>query len=677
MSLTVKVYDNGDHSCLVWEPGGDQPTQGCRGFAVRRKKNGKQDCLTNRVGFTAAKPPPAGSAAPAPQSSEVWPIQRYLWWDYDVQPGDKVQYQVVPILGAAAALKAAEPLASGWTPTMEISGQATAHLSAFFNKGIIASQWVTKALAAASKDGNLKGTLTQAISQPGNPLRDALGGLLKKRILDLLAEVKSAGGILFAALYELNDPELEAALMALGDKVNLILANGAFQPPSNDENQQVREYLKAKSNIKVFDRLVSSGHFAHNKFVVFCDPQGKAQRVLTGSTNWTMSGLCTQANNGLVIDDATVADAYLQEWERLQTAGNGFPPSLIAANSQAKGFDVDGGRLSLWFAPTDQGEDLQQARRLINQANQGILFLFFNPGTFQEDPNRWTLLQSILNRHQPANNPYYQPDLYIHGVVNQQIPSLTEPGPANGAPATKASAGPAGRAPSAPGQATGGSPAIHQLDPAAAIHPVSLFTRGDVAPTRLNQDVLVPANIRAQYTPTWDTELKGASMVMVHSKVVVLDPFGPSPVVMTGSHNLGPKASAMNDDNLVIIEGNAPLAAAYAVNIISIYDQYRWRSYVTNQQVTPQPGQQAFTGLEDDDQWQQGHLSGDSLAEIRFFMGNGPAGGSEPGAPAPKAGRGASPSAKAGSGQAIRSVTSVPAKRTRTAVPPKKKGSCA
>jgi hypothetical protein len=32
-------------------------------------------------------------------------------------------------------------------------------------------------------------------------------------------------------------------------------------------------------------------------------------------------------------------------------------------------------------------------------------------------------------------------------------------------------------------------------------------------------------------------------MVMVQSKCIVVDPFGPKPCVMTSSHNMGPKAS--------------------------------------------------------------------------------------------------------------------------------------
>src|SRR6267378_137063 len=117
----------------------------------------------------------------------------------------------------------------------------------------------------------------------------------------------------------------------------------------------------------------------------------------------------------------------------------------------------------------------------------------------------------------------------------------------------------------------------------------------------------------------WEKELLGASMVNIHSKVIVLDPFGANPVVMTGSHNLGFKASNANDDNLVIIEGNAPLAAAYAINIIAIYQAYRWNSYVEAHRQDPR----SWHGLVDNDQWQSSYLTGDRLNELKFWSGDG------------------------------------------------------
>src|SRR4051794_24154391 len=231
-------------------------------------------------------------------------------------------------------------------------------------------------LSQVGKDAKL----ADLIKTPGNPLRNALSGLLRPQLLALLKEVKDNGGEIYAALYELNDPELIPALTALGKKCHLLLANGAFKPPDNDENKKVRQDLADRVDLS--NRLASGDHFAHNKFVVFCDAGGKPQRVLTGSTNWTMTGLCTQANNGIVIDDPDIAANFLDEWQLLKQAGNHYPPWLAQKNSQARTFQIDGGRITQWFAPTGGAEELACARKLINAAKEGILFLFFNPGHF-------------------------------------------------------------------------------------------------------------------------------------------------------------------------------------------------------------------------------------------------------------------------------------------------------
>jgi hypothetical protein len=126
---------------------------------------------------------------------------------------------------------------------------------------------------------------------------------------------------------------------------------------------------------------------------------------------------------------------------------------------------------------------------------------------------------------------------------------------------------------------------------------------------------MVPKAIKDTFH-NWAKENLGSG-VHVHSKVVVIDPFGEHPVVMTGSHNLGFKASTANDDNLMIVEGNARLAAAYAINIIAIYQSYRWNTNVEKHR------QDAtfWHGLEDDDTWQNGYLTGDHLSEYEFWLG--------------------------------------------------------
>ena len=131
--------------------------------------------------------------------------------------------------------------------------------------------------------------------------------------------------------------------------------------------------------------------------------------------------------------------------------------------------------------------------------------------------------------------------------------------------------------------------------------------------------LMVPKAIKDVFHD-WASEVMNQG-VHVHSKVIVIDPFGEHPVVITGSHNLGYKASTKNDDNMMIVEGNAPLAASYAANIIAIYQTYRWNTYVDAHAKDPQ----VWHGLVDNATWQDSYLKADGpdLAEIKFWLGEG------------------------------------------------------
>ena len=188
--------------------------------------------------------------------------------------------------------------------------------------------------------------------------------------------------------------------------------------------------------------------------------------------------------------------------------------------------------------------DLEQAGQLIDDAQDGILFLMFNPGP------RGTLLNDIIELASPSSQKF-KPNLYIQGVVNQ--------------------------------------------NPGTAKSPVILFNRGDRIDA--NADVVLPAAIPG-VLKFWQPELLKLPQThaMVHSKVVVIDPYGANPVVMTGSHNMGPKASGVNDENLILIQGNRDLASQYAGKIMEIYSQYRWRASVQADQGKPK-----WQGLADDE----------------------------------------------------------------------------
>jgi phosphatidylserine/phosphatidylglycerophosphate/cardiolipin synthase-like enzyme len=246
------------------------------------------------------------------------------------------------------------------------------------------------------------------------------------------------------------------------------------------------------------------------------------------------------------VRDPSLAQFYLDQWKALAAAGDITPPDLYESDATPRTPPRNKGT-TLWFTPMHEPLDLEQAGRPIADAQEGILFLMFNPGP------RGTLLNDIIELASPASQKF-KPNLYIQGVVNQ--------------------------------------------NPGTEKNPVILFNRGDRIDA--NADVVLPAAIPG-ILKFWQPELLKLprTHAMVHSKVVVIDPYGAKPVVMTGSHNMGPKASGVNDENLILIEGNRDLASQYAGKIMEIYSQYRWRASVQADQGKPK-----WQGLADDDNWQ-------------------------------------------------------------------------
>ena len=101
---------------------------------------------------------------------------------------------------------------------------------------------------------------------------------------------------------------------------------------------------------------------------------------------------------------------------------------------------------------------------------------------------------------------------------------------------------------------------------------------------------------------------------IIHDKIVVINPFTPDCVVVTGSHNQGFRASYNNDENLLIIRENPGLAAAFAVHVSDVYDHYRWRYTLQHKQGN------AWTGLSTNDTWQDFYFTPEMQNEISFWV---------------------------------------------------------
>ena len=114
----------------------------------------------------------------------------------------------------------------------------------------------------------------------------------------------------------------------------------------------------------------------------------------------------------------------------------------------------------------------------------------------------------------------------------------------------------------------------------------------------------------------WEAELAKYGFAIIHNKIVVIDPFSDNCTVVTGSHNLGFRASHNNDENMVIIRGHRALAEAYACHVLDLYDHYAWRFLLKEHpDVFGKP-------LQSDDKWQERYIAGpdEKSPELRFWL---------------------------------------------------------
>lgn len=553
--MDVKVRANGDDAFVAWTITRRIPE--CRGFALYRRRNGSEEIVRTWVGFEGDSSKPGER-----RSSTEWPIQKLQWIDYMANPGDELQYRVVPMVGPDKhSLTAANDLASAWTASRKLTAACDGDFCCYFNRGIVAAQWVQRRLGLGAFDQRQQ-RLSKIIETPGDETRGFMMGELGKKLVELLRKTNADGGHVYAALFELNDPELVPLLAKFKKRAHVVLANASAKKKGDDPNHEARATLKG---VDLHDRMCAPRALGHNKFLVLCDANKKPLMVWTGSTNWSITGLCTQANNAITIEDAKVAKAYVAEWERLRDAGDASPAELKTAHGAAIAF----GKNSLWYSPKAKGKagDLDELKDIVDGAQEGILFLMFNPGP------RNSALNSIID----ASRVKESRRRYVIGVVNQ--------------------------------------------DPSTKVTKVELFARGNRE--YADYEVVLPEAIDERLA-FWVSEIKkkDKAFAMVHSKVIVVDPFGKKPVVVTGSHNLGPKASGTNDENLVIIRNAPELAEAYAVNVMSVYLQYRWRFMRRNQTKTgAMKTGHRWNGLQDNDTWQDDYLSGAKKREADFWLG--------------------------------------------------------
>ncbi len=589
--MKAVAFSNNDIAVAAWTFGGR--IEGCIGFAIYRidVKAGTESCLPALATFP-------GHDATANRTTAQDPVQKFFWKDVYAKRGGSYCYRIVPMAGAPGSLT---PMAIGSLTTNIV--QLTPDygvLSAYFNRGILATQATAHALHTAGELESMKDELLRRIADPKDQLRLDLAGDMIEAMMLLPKQAAATNGTVWCALYEFEDTQLIASLTDLAANANVILSNmpGKVDGKKTDDTYATERKQAVAAGVNVIDRMMPSGHIGHNKFTIL-DNKGP-QAVQLGSTNWTDRALCAQSNNTVIARSPRIAAAYKKYWDDLKAdteaaGGKGKQATpLRTANGDGPvsiSLEDGSGTVDLWFSPNtpkSRGKargnestppDLEEVFELIAGAKQAVLFVVFEPG----EPS----IIAAIAKAQDAN-----PALFVRGTV------------------TVAKAA---------------------QDFAVAI---KSDAKGDGAGVKLPKGQKVPVDYRVipavgvnDPVGVWERELNKAGFAVTHSKFVVIDPFSDGCVVVTGSHNDGFQASYNNDENMAIIRGHRAIAEAYAANALDIYDHYAWRWWLAQNPET------AWTSLKTDDTWQDTYFDANSRPispELVFWLAASPSANSLP-----------------------------------------------
>jgi hypothetical protein len=360
-------------------------------------------------------------------------------------------------------------------------------------------------------------TYAQQYEWLGFTAREMIFGLLEEVLADNTLTVD-----VFA--YDLNEPDIVSLLLKLGKakRIRIILDNAALHH-SADKPKPEDEFTDLFVAAAGVDRI-KRGHFsryAHDK-VFIVSKGGVGQKVLGGSTNFSVTGLYVNSNHVMIFNDGEVAKifaAVFQEaWDddvhaaafvksaysgkRFAFSGQGTPKTSITFSPHAEAFAAD--ILKGLVARIDAESDVADGRG-------NVLF-------------------AVMQLDGGENNPVYNALTALH--EKQSVFSF----------------------------------GISDDPKGISLYPIGTATGVLVTGKPLN----------TQLPPPFDQvrQILGFGH-QVHHKFVVCGFNGKNPVVYCGSSNLALGGEKVNGDNLVAIE-DGDVATAFAIEALTLVDHFNF-----------------------------------------------------------------------------------------------------
>jgi phosphatidylserine/phosphatidylglycerophosphate/cardiolipin synthase-like enzyme len=482
-----------------------------RGFAFKRFDHKESEIiwLRGQKAFQEIEPNPAIGET---FSTRYHPIQGFQWADYGAEPGRDYTYTVVALYGDPANL--AERLETEIEITTETE-TGPVH-SVFFNRGSVASQ------EYARRFQNKKP------SDAGQGAYDWLSRGLLEALVTFLERAKS-GWEVHGAIYEFQWPAVLAAVKeahqrgaivkVLYDDIEEYDSEGEPKGPWSKNRDAIKD-----AHIKSLCKGRKHGNLMHNKFFVLSH-NGKPKAVWTGSTNLTQNGIFGHSNLGHIVDDETVAQAYLDYWRRLE-------------DDPLVGSDYRGANVQATPAPPNPWEAMTTAVFSPRRTNLDALNWYAEIARNAEDALFMTF---AFGMHKSFKDVYRLDDDVLRMALLERVAS---------------------------------NPRTAEQDEI------------DIQQIRNRPNVVVAIGNRIK-TNSFDRWLAEIDRIIprlhvywVHTKYMLVDPLGEKPIVVSGSANFSKASTDENDENMLVIRGHKRIADIYFGEYLRLYAHYAFRESV-------------------------------------------------------------------------------------------------
>ncbi|HEY0557161.1 MAG TPA: phospholipase D-like domain-containing protein [Thermoanaerobaculia bacterium] len=553
--------------------------QGCLGFSIQRVDLGPAAApfaaaqqvsrwLPNLLRFPSDKDDSA-------ITTERAPLQKFRWGDYTTAPAHRYRYRVVPRYGAPGKLTPDLTDDAGLAVEVTTEDNQAPGTAVFFNRAAAASQAFEDHFPQITTEDQLLGD-----TPLGQQARKWLSRGLEEALLAYLAQAKDGTFALHAVVYEFQKPNLLAGLKAAidrGAEVKVVYhhrqtqLHGAPNPADKTADKNAAAAHAAGLDAVCVQRSADpQGAIMHNKFVVLLKKTGNdfvPQAVWTGSTNWTDGGIYGQLNVGHAVYDADIAATYEANFQLL--------------HADPKAADQKKALAKLTPVPTPLPSTHRAWAIFSPQANLDMIHLY---AKICSDATT-LMVCAPFELHQEIRKSFLaRPQGALHFLLLDQKKSLgsdEEVQVQQGDPRNTISV------------ATTLSSALHDFQGKLLEGKESFLHAG----------------------------------IHIHSKIILADPFGSDPILVTGSANYSTNSTTSNDSNTLLFRGDTAVTDIYATEFMRMFEHYHFRASEAAAQAAAkkagQPTDPEPLNLKESDAWTTPYYVSGSLDELdrRTFAG--------------------------------------------------------